>query len=196
MNDEKKVKRENILQAAARVFSEKGYHQARMEEIAAQAGVGKGTVYEYFASKLVLFQEMFETLMGRWFAELYGTEVLLGGPVAEWLRRILVVHLEFINRNAHLARVTFVDSYGVDPELDQWMYEQRQKKMQRMEQLFREGMRRGEFRDDIDAAFLVQIFTGVLGSVIVPVLMEGIEIDAAATANRVLEVLLHGIAVR
>ncbi|MGI6488853.1 MAG: TetR/AcrR family transcriptional regulator [Syntrophomonadaceae bacterium] len=193
--DEKQERRDNILEAAALVFSEKGYHQARVEEIAVQAGIGKGTVYEYFASKLELFQEMFGTLLGRWFEELYGTEVW-EGPVVEQLRRILVVHLEFINRNARLARVTFVDSYGVDQELDQWMYEQRQEKVERMEQFFCEGIQRGEFRDDLDAALLAQIFTGALASVVVPVVMEEIEIDAAATANRVLEVLMHGIAAR
>ena len=44
----KKGKRELILEAAINVFSTKGYHNTRMEEIASQAGVGKGTIYEYF----------------------------------------------------------------------------------------------------------------------------------------------------
>jgi AcrR family transcriptional regulator len=40
-----------ILSAARKVFSEKGYQEATMDEIAAMAGVAKGTLYSYFPSK-------------------------------------------------------------------------------------------------------------------------------------------------
>ncbi|MEN6392180.1 MAG: helix-turn-helix domain-containing protein, partial [Syntrophomonas sp.] len=55
-----KGKRELIIEAAIKVFSQKGYHNTRMEEIAQAAGIGKGTIYEYFESKLQLFQSMME----------------------------------------------------------------------------------------------------------------------------------------
>lgn len=38
-----------------RVFARDGYHRARMEAVADEAGIGKGTVYEYFKSKTDLF---------------------------------------------------------------------------------------------------------------------------------------------
>ncbi|NLU48034.1 MAG: helix-turn-helix transcriptional regulator [Syntrophomonadaceae bacterium] len=62
MNQGQKLggKREAIIQAALQVFSEKGYHNARMEEVATVAGIGKGTIYEYFDSKLQLFQAVLE----------------------------------------------------------------------------------------------------------------------------------------
>ena len=44
-----------ILEAAKRVFARDGYHRARMEAIARESGIGKGTVYEYFSSKRELF---------------------------------------------------------------------------------------------------------------------------------------------
>ena len=53
-------KKMRILQAAVKVFSEKGFHEAKMEKIAEVADVGKGTVYEYFKSKEELFVEMFK----------------------------------------------------------------------------------------------------------------------------------------
>ena len=55
---EKTNKRELILAAAQEVFFEKGYHSATSEEIAKRAGVGKGTIYQYFDSKLEIFLEM------------------------------------------------------------------------------------------------------------------------------------------
>lgn len=48
----------DILKAAIRVFSEHGFDGAKMEYIAKEAGIGKGTVYEYFQSKEQLFEEI------------------------------------------------------------------------------------------------------------------------------------------
>ncbi len=49
-----------ILAAASRLFVERGYAATRMEEIAAAAGVTKGTLYLYFKSKEELFRAMVE----------------------------------------------------------------------------------------------------------------------------------------
>ncbi len=51
-------KRALIIKAAVRVFSRQGFHQARVEDIAQEAGVGKGTIYEYFENKRNLFEEV------------------------------------------------------------------------------------------------------------------------------------------
>ncbi|MEL7648268.1 MAG: TetR/AcrR family transcriptional regulator [Sedimentibacter sp.] len=50
-------KRKDILTSARSLFREKGFHNTKIEEIAAKAGVGKGTVYEYFTSKQEIFDE-------------------------------------------------------------------------------------------------------------------------------------------
>lgn len=44
-------RRAQILEAAAKVFAEKGFQQATISEIAAEAGVSEGTIYNYFRSK-------------------------------------------------------------------------------------------------------------------------------------------------
>ena len=53
-----KGKRENILASATDVFSNKGFHMTNIMDIANHAGIGKGTVYEYFDSKSDLFIEV------------------------------------------------------------------------------------------------------------------------------------------
>lgn len=47
-----------ILTVAWDLFTEKGFHDTKISEIAKKAGIGKGTVYEYFKSKEDLIQEM------------------------------------------------------------------------------------------------------------------------------------------
>ena len=62
---DKAKKREAILKAAMVVFSRDGYHQAKMEEIAKEAEIGKGTVYEYFRSKTDLFLALHEHMVSQ-----------------------------------------------------------------------------------------------------------------------------------
>jgi len=54
---EKNQKRQDILQAAMALFMDKGFQNTKMEDIAIDAGVGKGTLYEYFENKQDIFDE-------------------------------------------------------------------------------------------------------------------------------------------
>ena len=54
---ERNQKRQDILASARELFRDKGFHYTKMEEIAITAGVGKGTLYEYFDNKQNIFDE-------------------------------------------------------------------------------------------------------------------------------------------
>lgn len=54
---EKNQKRQDILTSARALFKDKGFHNTKMDEIALAAGVGKGTLYEYFKNKQDIFDE-------------------------------------------------------------------------------------------------------------------------------------------
>lgn len=60
---DKQAKREKILRAAMRVFSRRGARDFRMIEIAEEASVGKGTLYEYFRTKDELVAGCFELFL-------------------------------------------------------------------------------------------------------------------------------------
>lgn len=64
----KAAKREALEREGLRRFLEEGYDRASIEQIAAAAGVARGTFYLYFPDKLSLF----ETLMRRWFEPVTG----------------------------------------------------------------------------------------------------------------------------
>ena len=53
-----------ISRAAIEVFAEKGFHQARVSDVAARAGVADGTIYLYFKNKEDLLLSVFEDSMG------------------------------------------------------------------------------------------------------------------------------------
>src|SRR5262245_10903240 len=54
---------QEILEAALAVFAERGFAAARMETIAARAGVSKGTLYLYFDSKEEIFKALLQTML-------------------------------------------------------------------------------------------------------------------------------------
>ena len=60
---DKKAKKEEILKAAIKVFAQKGVTNTKMVDIAETAGIGKGTIYEYFESKDDIFAEAFHHFM-------------------------------------------------------------------------------------------------------------------------------------
>ena len=56
----KEAKRLEIMQAAIHVFAQNGIVKSKMIDIARKAGVGKGTIYEYFRSKEEIFAAAFD----------------------------------------------------------------------------------------------------------------------------------------
>ena len=57
------AKRQAILDAALEEFSARGFDATRMEDVAARAGVAKGTIYLHFADKEALFQELVRAML-------------------------------------------------------------------------------------------------------------------------------------
>jgi len=60
---DKEVKKQEILIAAMKVFARKGVANTKMADVAESAGIGKGTIYEYFKSKDDIFAEAFSHFM-------------------------------------------------------------------------------------------------------------------------------------
>ncbi len=56
--------RSALLAAAARVFADRGYHGATLEDVVVEAGVSKGALYHYFPSKQKLFLALLEERLG------------------------------------------------------------------------------------------------------------------------------------
>ena len=139
-------KRELILAGALRVFSEKGFHGATVEEVAEVAGVGKGTVYLYFASKTDLFvsvvEEKLKELKGVLLKRLENIE----GACAKLVESIKL-HWEFFNQSREFIKVVLSDLSGLERELDERTREARAGFIGVLESVIAEGITSGEFKD-------------------------------------------------
>ncbi|MDF2927697.1 MAG: TetR/AcrR family transcriptional regulator [Paenibacillaceae bacterium] len=63
-------KRMQVMEAAIKLFAEKGFHAASIQEIADSAGIAKGSMYLYFKSKDDLLLHIYKTFLDRMFAEI------------------------------------------------------------------------------------------------------------------------------
>ena len=91
--EKREATREDIVNAAARVFAERGFHGASLDAIGEEAGYSRGAVYYNFADKEELFLELLDRRCAERAQDL--REVFVGD--AEWR----ALYLEFL---AHAAR--------------------------------------------------------------------------------------------
>lgn len=77
-----------IVQAALAVFAEKGFAAAKLDEIAARAGVSKGALYLYFATKEDLFRAVVEQAIAPNLELMRAMIAAHPGPISDLLRRV------------------------------------------------------------------------------------------------------------
>jgi len=100
----RRIKRQQILEAAMRVFSERGFHHATVSEVARTAHVGKGTVYLYFDGKEDLLVSLFDELVDKliWVLD---RVMVNGASLQEAVRRLVAEQLDHGMMEAYVFRL-------------------------------------------------------------------------------------------
>ena len=110
-------RRSEILEASLKVFSEKGYHAAKIEDIAAELNIGHGTFYRYFKNKLDIFNHVVEDIV-RMITELVTDINPNEAETLEDYRRQLEMIGDrlfgLFEANRPIARVLFYEAFGID----------------------------------------------------------------------------------
>jgi AcrR family transcriptional regulator len=105
-DDLSEERRGQILEAAAAVFARSGFHESRMDDIAAEAGVSKGTLYWYFESKDDLIQTLLDRMIEQEIAQAE-TFMEMDIPTSEKMERLTDVVVEDIKRMKPLMPILF-----------------------------------------------------------------------------------------
>ena len=106
-------RRKELMRAAREVFSTKGYHDAKVDDIVALAKVAKGTFYLYFADKRSIFVELVGTLFQR-----IGAAVLKVDPrsdVEEQVKHNIRAIVAALLDDPALTKILFSYAAGLDP---------------------------------------------------------------------------------
>jgi len=154
-------KRSRLVEAACAVFAEKGYASTRVAEIAERAGVGKGTVYEYFTSKEALLFAVFESINAD-ISSRMNDSLAAGGSTEEQLQNLMRLGAEVISEQVDLQPVIldfWAASRGKDCEETYRSAVVASYTFFRnlVSDFIREGQNRGEFKDSIDAEALAAL---------------------------------------
>jgi AcrR family transcriptional regulator len=155
-------RRQRVVDAAMRHFAEHGYRGGRVEDIAADVGVAKGTVFLDFGSKEGLFLAAYQQAVSMLPAWLDAPEeVTIEGFWATldwWLE-----HTEdFVNRDPVPNRIAVIGRYdaglGARQPIDRFM---RSEDPYGTLEFVEFGVRRGEVREDVDAEMLASMLDWV-----------------------------------
>ena len=165
---EKVARIEGILSAAKRVFSRKGYEATTMEDIAAEAGFGKASLYFYFKRK----EEVFLSLIKD---GLEGQKKLLKEVMSsqlsnvERLEAILSKFFEYVQENREFMRIVHSESQKLYAttlrEVRSSIIKDHRKTMEGIAKIVRDGIESGEFRE-VEPTLAAASFMGIVRSVI------------------------------
>jgi TetR/AcrR family fatty acid metabolism transcriptional regulator len=176
-------KRRSLLEAAVRVFARRGYHAARVGDIAAEAGVAHGLLYHYFASKedvlRTIFRENWGELLER-FRRVEGSDE----PADEKLEGIAKILLRTWRNDPDL--VTVMVREVARSRLLQEEVEGIREAFAIVERIVEQGQTEGRFRSDLDSRLASWLVYGGLEEVLTGwVLGQLPDTDeAVATAER------------
>src|ERR1700722_8181494 len=93
---------ERMLEAAGRLFGTRRFHEVRMEDIAAEAEVGKGTLYRYFADKEELYLGLLDRASCQ-YRKLIDAEVAKADGPGKKLRALVAAGYSFFDGQPHLG---------------------------------------------------------------------------------------------
>lgn len=144
-----KTKRDLILDSAFELFQERGYYDTKIIDIADAAGIGKGTVYEYFESKDAIFMELFKTKVADSYDDLSELSVK---EISSEEKIKAYIDLEFTNSSKYTFNKNFIVDMMMksdalrNRELIQSIQQLVSKKFSFLYYVIDEAIKSGEFR--------------------------------------------------
>lgn len=159
-SDKKSIdKRAIILDAALRTFVKRGYPETKVAEIASEAGVAEGTIYNYFHSKEELLLALFDEKWGMIIDEIRKKIRRLDDPNKK-LKAIFAVVVTMFRKNRQLAELFMVDIRQSSIFLNNYTINRIVEFLDLIEELLEEGKRKGLYRKDLDTRVARMIIFG------------------------------------
>jgi TetR/AcrR family fatty acid metabolism transcriptional regulator len=186
-------KRERILDAALKVFAEKGFFGAKVADVAQEAGVADGTIYLYFKSKDDLLISLFEYQMGVVIRELEGA--IAGGKDApQKLRRFIAAYVKLVQEHRHGAEVITIELRQSAKFMKEYQNPRFAEFLKLLASVIDEGQKQGTLRADVPAPVAARALFGALDELALWwVSGRGDKLDISKVADWVGGMVLKGL---
>lgn len=182
-----------ILTAARKVFAQKGYREATMDEIAEAAGVAKGTLYAYFPSK----QDVYVAELNRGgndLLELTRAAVAAPGGFRARLAQFIRTRVEYLDTHSEFFKIyqSEIGNITHPAWVSQQFRERYEKQMEMLGRMVSEAVESGEIRAvpaEVVACGVYEMTRGLL----LQRLLTGAPRTAEAEAEILAEILWRGM---
>ena len=187
-------KRRLLLDAAVRVFARKGYHAARVGDIAEDAGVAYGLLYHYFSSKEEVLRNVFRETWRALIATIESVERGEDTP-REQLRKVAEILIRSWKRDPDLVRVLVLEvtrSQLLAGEMDEIVAS-----FSVIQAIVERGQADGSVRGDLDARLASYVFYGAIDELLTGWVLGRLpdsDEDLARAERTVVEIVAGGLA--
>ncbi|WP_460792500.1 TetR/AcrR family transcriptional regulator [Nocardioides maradonensis] len=153
--------RERLLEVARDLFAERGFDRTSVQDVVAAAGVTKGAMYHYFASKDDLLAEIYGRVLRMQTSRL---EAYVGSdaPVAERVADAAADVVTTTIHNLPSTTVYFRSLHHLNPQHEREVRDQRRRYHDMFRQMIVDGQGAGVFRADVRADLVVDYFFGAV----------------------------------
>jgi AcrR family transcriptional regulator len=162
--EEQEKRRHELFHSVVNIFLKKGFQETSMREIAAAAGLGKSTLYDYFKTKDEILIYYFEDQLND-LTEAAQKIALQNRPADERLRQVLQMHLEFLRANKNLFMKLSLEAQRLKLESQEKIQGKRHAYQDLIRALIDEGIRESVFRN-VDSLLAARILITSLAPVV------------------------------
>ncbi|HEY3452133.1 MAG TPA: TetR/AcrR family transcriptional regulator [Myxococcales bacterium] len=190
-------RREAILQAAVRVFAQKGYHGCRIADVAREAGVAYGLVYHYFHNKQDLLASVFDESFGH-FVRLLEAIAATEGPAAQKVEEIVAAAFDAYQTDPESIRVLVLEVLRSPVFREAEQRGAFQLAIRSIASVLRKGVEKGELRS-VDSFVAATALFGAIEMGLTTLVMDTPGSDqrhVAATREGIVQIFLQGVATR
>lgn len=187
------ITREQILEAAAQIFREKGFHAASMKDIAQAVNLQKGSLYHHVSSKQEILVDILDQALDMLIEGLMGV-IEQPMPLEEKLRIAIATYFEALTKRPDLAAVLLLEHRSLEPEYRKRHIPRRDRFEKLWLQIIEEGVDQGVFASD-NPGLAVKSLLGIINWTIMWYRPDG-ALSAAEIADKSADLFLNGLSVR
>jgi AcrR family transcriptional regulator len=185
-------RRADVVRAAARLFSERGYHGTSMQHLGDALGLQRGSLYAHIGSKEELLFDVIDEGAER-FLERGQQAVGRSGTAAERLTALLVGHAETAAEHLDAATVFLNEWRYLSEDLRAAVQAKRDRYEAMVRSIVEDGVASGEFRADADVRFASTLVLSA-GNWLFSWYRPGGELGPTEIGQRFAELLTRGLA--
>jgi len=182
-----------IIDAATKIFAKKGFHQAKISEIAREAKIADGTIYIYFENKDDILISLFEEQMNAVLDNMVKKISEQNNPIKK-LEKFALTHLQLIEQKKNLAEIIQVEIRQSSKFMKEYKNEKFTQYLDLVGKIIQEGQENGVFKKEVIPGVAKRAFFGALDEMSrFWVLSSRKRYDIKTAAKQISEYFLYGI---